>query len=85
MYLKNETWLDSNENLTIDSWNISLTCTIQKRISNEMGIKTKVPIFLLSSAMTTYCNSNDIVFSGYDVCFCFCLSTQYFSVNGDRK
>ena len=39
MYRKNETWLDCNENLTIDSWNISLTCTIQKRISNEMGIK----------------------------------------------
>ena len=40
MYRKNETWLDCNENLTIESWNITrITCTIQKRISNEMGIK----------------------------------------------
>ena len=38
MYRKNETWLDCNENLTIESWNIT-RITIQKRISNEMGIK----------------------------------------------
>ena len=38
MYRKNETWLDCNENLTIDSWNIT-RITIQKIIQNEIGIE----------------------------------------------
>ena len=35
MYLKNETWLDSNENLTIDSWNMTRMTKLDIQLVQE--------------------------------------------------